>query len=88
MGRSGSPSNTWYFGPTRVQIPNGISIVFHKVMRGVVGSLALNYKFTANSAGERIFNFKIGQLLKLQVRIWMGFPFMGHAAYVTYIFVY
>ena len=26
MGRSGSPSNTWFLGPTQVQIPNNISI--------------------------------------------------------------
>ena len=26
MGRSGDPSNTWFLGPNRVQIPNGISI--------------------------------------------------------------
>jgi len=44
-------------------------------MRGVVGSLALNYKFTADSAGEIIF--KIGQLVKLHVRIWMGVSFYG-----------
>jgi len=26
MGRSGPPSNTWFLGPTRVHIPNDISI--------------------------------------------------------------
>jgi len=26
MGRSGPPFNTWFFGPTQVHIPNGISI--------------------------------------------------------------
>jgi len=38
MGRSGTPSDTWFRGPTGVQIPNGISIgsaVLHSLLHRV-----------------------------------------------------